>query len=280
MVIGATYLDSSKEIQLTLQNGEKTSFSVSSLVSGLVPTSRTIAGINLRYSITADELKNALELDERDEIINRFFEHYGGLNYLELTDFLSQNTVNNSMYAYRVEPNGVIKFKANYTPTGSAVEHKLGSATVPAGTYCYIGYGEGINIGSYPLIKIKTSTQEFTTSIVGTSQNFTLNSAGTIEFYMIFDNSIPTGEEAFRPVITLASLSDMVHSGYFPPSSYIYAMAKEKITSPKAAQVGQALIVKAVDDKGQPTEWETVTLGSQCSYSLDGDTLTITTITS
>lgn len=52
VVVGASYDNTNKEVKLTLQNGNTTSFSVSDLVSGLVPDSRTINGKNLKNDIT------------------------------------------------------------------------------------------------------------------------------------------------------------------------------------------------------------------------------------
>lgn len=50
------------------------------------------------------------------------------------------------------------------------------------------------------------------------------------------------------------------------------------IPVPQVAEVGQILAVKAVDASGKPTEWETISKGTLCDYSLDGTTLTITTL--
>lgn len=52
VVVGASYDKTNKQITLTLQNGNTTSFSVSDLVSGLVPDSRKVNGKTLSDDIT------------------------------------------------------------------------------------------------------------------------------------------------------------------------------------------------------------------------------------
>lgn len=51
--------------------------------------------------------------------------------------------------------------------------------------------------------------------------------------------------------------------------------AESKIASPATAEVGQVLIVKAVDDSGKPSEWETVDMGSRYTMTLDSETATL-----
>lgn len=58
MVVNATYADG--VVTFTLQNGNVLDVDISDLVRGLVPTSRTIAGVDLADDITAEELKDAL----------------------------------------------------------------------------------------------------------------------------------------------------------------------------------------------------------------------------
>ena len=57
MVVNASC--SGTTLTLTLQNGTTVDVNVSSIVSGLVPTSRKIAGIDLADDITVEELKRA-----------------------------------------------------------------------------------------------------------------------------------------------------------------------------------------------------------------------------
>lgn len=64
MVVNATYKDGT--ITLVLKNGETVTVEVSSLVSGLVNDTLTIAGIDLKDNITADELKQALGINPLD----------------------------------------------------------------------------------------------------------------------------------------------------------------------------------------------------------------------
>lgn len=58
MVVNATYANGI--VTFTLQNGNVLDVDISDLVRGLVPTSRTIAGVDLVDDITAEELKDAL----------------------------------------------------------------------------------------------------------------------------------------------------------------------------------------------------------------------------
>lgn len=60
MVVNASYLDGI--LTLTLQNGTRLEVDISSIISGLVPDTRTIAGIDLKDDITATELKTALDI--------------------------------------------------------------------------------------------------------------------------------------------------------------------------------------------------------------------------
>lgn len=56
MVVNATYENG--KVILTLQNGNTLPIDISDMIKGLVPTTRTIAGIDLNDDITAEELVN------------------------------------------------------------------------------------------------------------------------------------------------------------------------------------------------------------------------------
>ena len=60
MIIDIDYADG--VLTLTLQNGNTVNVSIIDIVSGLVPETRTIAGIDLKDDITAEELKTALDI--------------------------------------------------------------------------------------------------------------------------------------------------------------------------------------------------------------------------
>lgn len=60
MVVNASC--SGTTLTLTLQNGTTVDVNVSSIISGLVPTSRKIVGIDLADDITRRELKNAIDV--------------------------------------------------------------------------------------------------------------------------------------------------------------------------------------------------------------------------
>ena len=63
MVIGAAY--ESGDLILTLQNGQTLNVDISTIVSGLVKDSITIAGIDLKDDITTEELSIALDLGNK-----------------------------------------------------------------------------------------------------------------------------------------------------------------------------------------------------------------------
>lgn len=60
MVVNASY--ASGTLTLTLQNGNKLNVDISSIISGLVPDTRTIAGVDLKDNITTSELRTALNV--------------------------------------------------------------------------------------------------------------------------------------------------------------------------------------------------------------------------
>lgn len=68
MVVDASYNSQTKEITLTLQNGNTVSFSIADLVSGLVPDTRTIADVNLVDNITKNELLIALNVADGAQV--------------------------------------------------------------------------------------------------------------------------------------------------------------------------------------------------------------------
>lgn len=60
MIINVDYDEESGILTFSLQNGQTLDVNISTLVRGLVPTSRKIAGVDLEDDITAEELKTAL----------------------------------------------------------------------------------------------------------------------------------------------------------------------------------------------------------------------------
>lgn len=69
MVVNATC--SGTTLTLTLQNGNKVNVDVSSIVSGLVPTSRKIAGLDLVDDIATAELQQVLGISGTNSILAR-----------------------------------------------------------------------------------------------------------------------------------------------------------------------------------------------------------------
>ena len=69
MVMDASYANGT--LTLELQNGTTVPIDISSIVSGLVPEGRTIAGIDLKDNITKTELQNALGMGEKENTSNK-----------------------------------------------------------------------------------------------------------------------------------------------------------------------------------------------------------------
>ena len=66
MVVNASY--SNGTLTLTLQNGNDINVDISSIISGLVPNTRTIAGVDLKDNITATELRTALNVENGAQV--------------------------------------------------------------------------------------------------------------------------------------------------------------------------------------------------------------------
>lgn len=114
MVVNASY--NSGKLTLILQNGNTVDVDVSSIVRGLVNESRTIAGIDLKDDITADELIAALGIDtikedvaqlkgDIDELANNKadktdistpYNFKGAITYSDLP--MTDNAVNDTYY--------------------------------------------------------------------------------------------------------------------------------------------------------------------------------------
>ena len=65
MVVNASYANGT--LTLTLQNGNTLDVDISSIISGLIPDTRTIAGVDLKDDITATELRTALNVADGAE---------------------------------------------------------------------------------------------------------------------------------------------------------------------------------------------------------------------
>ena len=70
MIINCTYDSSTKELVITLQSGSVVRVSIADVISGLVPDSRTIAGIDLADNITKSEMQTALDFDTKQDVID------------------------------------------------------------------------------------------------------------------------------------------------------------------------------------------------------------------
>lgn len=71
MVVNASYAN--RTLTLTLQNGNDINVDISSIISGLVPDTRTIAGVDLKDNITATELRTALNVADGAEVNQNAF---------------------------------------------------------------------------------------------------------------------------------------------------------------------------------------------------------------
>ena len=71
MVVNASYANGT--LTLTLQNGNDINVDISSIISGLVPDTRTIAGVDLKDNITATELRTALNVASGAEVNQNAF---------------------------------------------------------------------------------------------------------------------------------------------------------------------------------------------------------------
>lgn len=71
MVVNASYTNGT--LTLTLQNGTTLDVDISSIISGLVPETRTIAGVDLKENITATELRTALNVASGAEVNQNAF---------------------------------------------------------------------------------------------------------------------------------------------------------------------------------------------------------------
>lgn len=70
VVVGASYAD--RIVTLSLQNGDEINVDVSDLVNGLVNDNFTIAGIDMKDDITANDLKYALGINDLTNTIETF----------------------------------------------------------------------------------------------------------------------------------------------------------------------------------------------------------------
>ena len=69
-IVDASYDETTKKITFVLQSGNTFDVDVSSIVSGLVSDSRTIAGLRLNADISASDLRTALNVDDGADSFN------------------------------------------------------------------------------------------------------------------------------------------------------------------------------------------------------------------
>ena len=70
VVVNGRYDNVSKSLILVLDNGNEVTIPVGDLVSGLVPDTRTIAGIQLNANISKGDLQTALDFNTKQNVIN------------------------------------------------------------------------------------------------------------------------------------------------------------------------------------------------------------------
>jgi len=71
VVVDGRYDNTTKSLILVLDNGNEVTIPIGDLVSGLVPTNRTIAGVDLVDNITKQELQNALDWSNKENVSNK-----------------------------------------------------------------------------------------------------------------------------------------------------------------------------------------------------------------
>ena len=69
-IVDASYDETTKKITFVLQSGNTFEVDVSSIVSGLIPDSRTIAGLRLNQDISASALRTAINVDDGADSFN------------------------------------------------------------------------------------------------------------------------------------------------------------------------------------------------------------------
>ena len=69
-IVDASYNETTKKITFVLQSGNTFEVDVSSIVSGLIPDTRTIAGLRLNQDITASALRTALNVEDGASAFN------------------------------------------------------------------------------------------------------------------------------------------------------------------------------------------------------------------
>lgn len=134
MVVDADYNADTKEITLTLQNGNTTSFSVADLISGLVPNTRKVAGKALSSDITlsSSDLTDGSSLAKKLTATNPALTPSGGLCTWSITN--SRGTADVLVQLQEVSTHEVVM--ADVLVTASTITIKIvSSSTIAAGTY-------------------------------------------------------------------------------------------------------------------------------------------------
>ena len=138
MVVGAAY--ESGDLILTLQNGQTLNVDISTIVSGLVKDSITIAGLNLKDDITMEELSTALDLGNKANKNN--LEYAGSLKGNGAT--VSEDYKSVSMGEYNTSIG-----RASFASGGD--NNVSGNYATAQGYNCYVSGGYASAAGRYLL---------------------------------------------------------------------------------------------------------------------------------
>lgn len=167
MVVSARYDADTKKLILVLQSGQEIEVPVSQLISGLVPDSRKIAGIDLADDITKTELQTALNVED-------------GANKTVIDTSISSSSTDTqvpSSKAVYTELAKTVK-KAQIVP----VESTANVVTVPSdsvGDYSAIAKIGGKTVKSKNLFVIKDNTTGTTYGVNYTISDGVVSVSGT-----------------------------------------------------------------------------------------------------
>lgn len=144
MIVDGRYDSQTKELVLTLQSGTVIRISISDIITGLVPESRAIAGLNLEDDITKNELLSALNVIEGAEpnaiesislnSVPLTPDQHGNINIVidfsgcvQKSGDTMTGALNFGENKVEIQPTGVIKFNKDTYPV--TIEGSNASAT-------------------------------------------------------------------------------------------------------------------------------------------------------
>lgn len=210
MVINATYKKETKEIELTLKNGEKVSFSVADLVTGLVSTEQLEsalkdieAGGNLSvkydtFSGVSANLENSAEAYMKSFNLEGVIEQETreGYNLLDMTTLVNPSYINNGITLSKVEE-GIL---VNGTATSTAIFELTTHIKYPEGDYRLSGCPEGGEEATYRLDVFLNKGAEVYVDI-GDGVNFHVDNDMTVIARIRINEGTTVNNLLFKPMI-------------------------------------------------------------------------------